>query len=390
MKNLNHVTICLSAVLAVGVLSQAPAAVSIQLEPVLTGGLASPLYLTSARDGTGRHFIVERGGMIKVLQPGSTQPTVFLDLTSKVLSGGERGLLGLAFHPNYTSNGRFFVNYTRASDGATVVAEYSVSGNPNVANTTEAVLLTIAQPFSNHNGGMIEFGPDHYFYIGMGDGGSANDPGNRAQNINDLLGKMLRIDVDSPSFPYASPPDNPFFGTDVDGRDEIFAVGLRNPWRYSFDRLTGQLYVADVGQGAREEVSIVRRGDNCGWRIFEGSQCTGLDPTLCNNPAQYVFPITEYDHSAGRCSITGGYVYRGDKQSSFYGVYLCGDYTSKRIFGVTQENGALKTVRQIGSIPQGLVSFGTDEAGHIYAVGYEGMVYQLDFTGTRFDETKGD
>src|SRR5688572_26135522 len=186
MKNLNHVSICLSAVLAVGVLSQAPAAVSIQLEPVLTSGLASPLYLTSARDGTGRLFIVERGGMIKVLQPGPNLPTVFLDLTSKVLAGGERGLLGLAFHPNYTSNGRFFVNYTRAGDGATVVAEYTVSGNPNVANTTETVLLTIAQPFSNHNGGMIEFGPDNYFYIGMGDGGSGNDPGNRAQNTNDF------------------------------------------------------------------------------------------------------------------------------------------------------------------------------------------------------------
>src|SRR5881409_831712 len=205
-----------------------PVAAAIQLETVATG-LTSPLYVTSARDGTDRRFIVQQGGVIKVLQPGATTPTVFLDITTHVLSGGERGLLGLAFHPRYAVNGRFFVNYTRQTDGATVIAEYRVSdADPNAAGSTETVLLTIAQPFANHNGGMIEFGPDGFLYIGMGDGGSANDPGNRAQNTAQLLGKILRIDVNRPLSP---PSTNPFFGS-IPGRDEIFAYGFRNPWRF--------------------------------------------------------------------------------------------------------------------------------------------------------------
>ena len=212
-----------------------------------------PVYLTNAKDGTNRRFIVQQRGQILVLQPGSSSPTLFLDISNRVLYGGERGLLGLAFHPQFSSNRRFFVNYTRRFDGATVIAEYRVSaGNPNVADTTETVLLTIPQPYENHNGGMIEFGPDGYLYIGMGDGGSGNDPGNRAQNLEELLGKMLRIDVDRPQIP---PPGNPFVG--APGRDEIFAYGFRNPWRFSFDRLTGELYVGDVGQSAREEIDIV-------------------------------------------------------------------------------------------------------------------------------------
>ena len=260
---------------------------AVALQPLLTG-LSSPLFVTHARDGTNRLFILEQAGLIKVLQPGSTAPTIFLDITADVLSGGERGLLGLAFHPAYATNRRLFVNYTRQPDGATVIAEYQASAtDPNVADATETILLTISQPFANHNGGMIEFGPDGFLYIGMGDGGSANDPGNRAQNVDELLGKMLRIDVDRPNgaVPYSSPSDNPFFGATA-GRDEIYAVGLRNPFRFSFDRATGLLYAGDVGQDAREEVDIITRAGNYGWRVFEGTLCTNNDPGLCTSVSQ--------------------------------------------------------------------------------------------------------
>src|SRR5689334_2245953 len=238
--------------------AQEPTAVP--LVPVLAG-LASPIYVTNAHDGSNRLFVVEQPGRIKVLQPNATAPTVFLDITSRVLSGGEQGLLGLAFHPQFVSNGRFFVDYTRRPDGATVIAEYQVSAqNRNVAGTTERVLLVIPQPYVNHNGGMVEFGPDGFLYIGMGDGGSGNDPENRAQNPNELLGKILRIDVDHA----APPPTNPY-ANGSGGRPEIYAIGLRNPFRFSFDRATGQLYVGDVGQDEREEVDIVTAGGNYGW-----------------------------------------------------------------------------------------------------------------------------
>ncbi|HTG18022.1 MAG TPA: PQQ-dependent sugar dehydrogenase, partial [Blastocatellia bacterium] len=231
--------------------NQAIEPVVIELAPVLSG-LSSPVFVTNARDGSNRLFIVEQSGRIKVLQPGASAPTVFLDIATKILSGGERGLLGLAFHPQFSTNRRFFVDYTRQQDGATVIAEYHASAsNPNFADGGETVLLVIPQPFANHNGGMIEFGPDQFLYIGMGDGGSSNDPASRAQSIFDLLGKILRIDVDHPNgiVPYSSPADNPFFGATA-GLDEIFATGFRNPWRFSFDHKTGQLYAGDVGQGA--------------------------------------------------------------------------------------------------------------------------------------------
>src|SRR4029453_6577614 len=246
------------------------------LEPVVTTGLSSPLYVTNAHDGSGRLFIIEQAGRIRVLQPGSTAPAVFLDIRSKILAGGERGLLGLAFHPRFPSDRRFFVNYTRTGDGATVVSEYRVSASdPNVADPVEAIILVIPQPYANHNGGMIEFGPDRLLYIGRGDGGSGNDPENRAQNLNELLGKMLRIDIDRPesqSVLYTSPSTNPYFGP-IEGRDEIYATGLRNPWRFSFDRVTGQLYAGDVGQNVIEEVDIITLGGNYGWRVFEGNRC---------------------------------------------------------------------------------------------------------------------
>ena len=347
---------------------------AIQLQPVLTG-LSSPLYVTSARDGTNRLFIVEQGGRILVLQPGATAATVFLDITSKVLSGGERGLLGLAFHPQYAVNRRFFVNYTRRPDGATVIAEYQASAaDSNVADPTERQLLVISQPFANHNGGMIEFGPDGFLYIGMGDGGSGNDPGNRAQDINDLLGKMLRIDIDAPGVPYSSPPSNPFFGA-TPGRDEIFATGLRNPFRFSFDRGTGQLYAGDVGQGAREEIDIITLGGNYGWRVFEGTLCTNNDPGLCN-PTNFVPPIAEYDHSGGRCSITGGYVYRGSRSTLPMGTYIYGDFCTGEIFQLfPASNGGAQSVLLDTTLS--ISSFGEDEAGEIFVVDLGGTVFLL-------------
>ena len=294
--------------------AQATAAQSFRLQPYVTG-LTSPLLATNAKDGTKRLFIVQQGGIIKVVQPNSTTATDFLNISSRIVSGGERGLLGLTFHPQFASNGYFFVNYTRSGDGATVIARFKTTDSTNALGdpASERIVLTIAQPFSNHNGGMIEFRTDggvHNLYIGMGDGGSGNDPGNRAQNINELLGKFLRITPDvsgSTTAPaYTNPPDNPYFGATA-GLDEIYAIGLRNPFRWSFDRGgTRQLWAGDVGQGAREEVDIITLGGNFGWRIMEGTICTpGVNPN-CTPPANYLPPVAEYAHSGGRCSITGG------------------------------------------------------------------------------------
>ena len=346
---------------------------AIALEPVLSG-LSSPLLVTNARDGSNRLFIVEQSGRIKVLQPGASTPTVFLDIASKIVSGAERGLLGLAFHPQFSTNRRFFVDYTRLEDGATVIAEYHASAfDPNVASGSETVLLVIAQPFANHNGGMIEFGPDQFLYIGMGDGGSANDPASRAQSIFDLLGKILRIDVDhaNGSEPYSSPADNPFFGA-TPGRDEIFALGFRNPWRFSFDRATGQLYAADVGQDAWEEIDIVTRGGNYGWRVTEGNHCNPIFSAGSCSLTGFTPAIAEYAHTNGRCSITGGYVYRGSQSSVPPNTYVYGDYCTGEIFML---NGGATSLLLDTSM--NISSFGEDEAGEIYVVGLEGVVNRI-------------
>lgn len=343
-----------------------------QLVPFLSG-LSDPVYITSARDGSNRLFILEQTGRVLVMQPGSRATSVFLDVRAKVSFGGERGLLGIAFHPQFKANRRFFINYTRAGDGATIVSEFQASAtNSNLAETTERVFLTIAQPFANHNGGMIDFGPDGYLYIGMGDGGSANDPGNRSQNIEDFHGKMLRIDVDTPNgaVPYSSPSTNPFFGPTA-GRDEIYALGLRNPWRWSFDRATGQLYAGDVGQGVIEEISIITIGGNYGWRVYEGTRCTNLGPAACN-PANYVAPLLEYYHSGGRCSVTGGYVYRGSRGTFPAGSYLFGDYCTGEIF-ITQNN----SFRVLLDTDLNIASFGEDEAGELFVVDLSGGIYRL-------------
>jgi Glucose / Sorbosone dehydrogenase/Viral BACON domain/Putative binding domain, N-terminal len=350
---------------------------AIQLTPVVSG-LSSPVFVGNAGDGSNRLFIVEQAGVIKVLQPGSSTPTVFLDIRAKVVMNGEEGLLGLAFHPDYANNRRFFVYYSRLGDGTEVIAEYHVSvSNRDIADPTELVLLTIPHPSNtNHNGGMLAFSPiDHFLYIGVGDGGSSNDPPNNAQNIHVLLGKILRIDVDHPGptgGPYSSPAGNPFFGA-VDGSDEIFAFGMRNPWRFSFDRLTGQQWVGDVGQGAHEEVDTpIAAGGNYGWRVYEGFTCTNNDPLLCN-PNNYTFPVFDYPHSGGRCSITGGYVYRGSQNALPAGIYIYGDYCTGEIL---TWNGSTQTLTLDTAL--NISSFGEDEQGELYVVGLGGTINRID------------
>jgi glucose/arabinose dehydrogenase len=335
-------------------------------------GLSSPLLLTNAKDGTKRNFIVQQGGIIKVVPPGSTTATDFLNITSKILSGGERGLLGLTFHPQFATNGYFFVNYTRTGDAATVIARYKTTDSTNALGdpNSERILLTIAQPFANHNGGMIEFRNDNgtnNLYIGMGDGGSGNDPGNRAQNINEMLGKFLRITPDvsgnTTTPAYTVPADNPYVG--VNGTDEIFAVGVRNPFRWSFDRVTKELWAGDVGQDSVEEVDVIDRGFNYGWRVYEGNSCTNLDPSLCVT-ANFIPPVLTYSSASGssRCSITGGYVYRGSRGNLPYGGYIYGDYCTGEILLWNNNQQTL-----LLDSPRFISSFGEDEDGELYVCG---------------------
>lgn len=360
-----------------------PAPFTIRLQPYLTG-LSSPVLITSAKDGTGRLFVVQQGGVIRVVQPGSTTPADFMNITTRVLSGGERGLLGLAFHPNFATNSFFFVNYTRQTDGATVISRFTaINNNTQGDPNSERIVLTIPQPFSNHNGGMIEFRTDggvHNLYIGMGDGGSGNDPGSRAQNINDLLGKFLRITpsvAEPPPTPaYTSPADNPYVG--VNGADEIYAIGVRNPWRWSFDRAgTNQLWAGDVGQGSIEEVDIISRGANLGWRAYEGTQCTGLDPQLCTggtNPIAHTPPVLQYSSASPdpRCSVTGGYVYRGARRTFIDGTYIYADYCTGEIF--TWQNNQQTMLLDT---PRNISSFGEDDEGELYVVGLGGTVEKI-------------
>lgn len=352
----------------------APWVQAIELSPVLTG-LSSPVLATHAGDGSGRLFVVEQTGRVLVLRPGATSPGVFLDVSTRIAPGGERGLLGLAFHPQYATNGRLFVFYTRSGDGALTIAEYRASADPDLAEPTELPLLTIPHPGqSNHNGGMLAFGPDGMLYIGTGDGGGSNDPQNNAQNIEVLLGKILRLDVDQPDLVggtrYSSPTDNPYVGRA--GRDEIHSTGWRNPWRFSFDRLTGQGWVADVGQGEREEIdSPLLLGGNYGWRVYEGTRCTGLDSALCI-PANFVAPLLEYTHVSGRCSVTGGYVYRGSRNALPAGTYVFADFCTGEVFGW---NGVTQSLLLASG--QNVSGFGEDESGELYVVGLGGTVSRI-------------
>src|SRR2546425_750199 len=347
---------------------RAEAQLTLGFEPVASG-LHSPNGVTHAGDGSGRLFILEQTGRILIHEGSRVLPSAFLDVSALVSCCDERGLLGLAFHPDYVANGLFYVDYTNTA-GDTVIARYHVSADANVADPTSAqILLTIAQPFANHNGGQLAFGPDGFLYIGMGDGGSGGDPGNRAQNLGELLGKILRIDVNGAA-PYAIPATNPFRST-PGARPEIWAYGLRNPWRFSFDRLRGDLFIADVGQSAREEVDFQPAasagGENYGWRLMEGTACFPSSSSGCND-GTLTLPILEYDHSLG-CSITGGYRYRGGRFPQLIGRYFYGDYCSGRIWNGIQSGRTWSSAQLIDTALR-ITSFGEDEGGELYVVHY--------------------
>jgi glucose/arabinose dehydrogenase len=347
----------------------------------IASGFDSPVFVTNAHDGSGRLFVVEQTGKIKIVQNGVVRPTPFLDISGLVSKGTEQGLLGLAFHPSYKTNGYFFVDFT-GLDGATIIYRYRVSPtDPNVALRSSATkILIIGQPYANHNGGMIAFGRDGDLYIGMGDGGSSGDPGNRAQSINTMLGKILRININGSlgTRHYLMPAGNPYIGRT--GLDEIWSRGLRNPWRFSFDRLTGDLWIGDVGQARFEEIDrslapssglSPGRNLNYGWRIMEGGHCYN-PPTGCNRTG-LVMPVVEYNHTEG-CAVTGGYVYRGSQVPAIAGHYVFGDFCSGKIWMIPRGGG-----------PKGLLfdtsmqisSFGEDESGELYVVDHAGAIYKF-------------
>jgi glucose/arabinose dehydrogenase len=338
-------------------------------------GLSSPVGFEVPGDTSGRIFIVEQGGTIRVVQNGVLQAGNFLDLSDKVESGGEKGLLGLAFHPNFAANGRFFVDYTRRDTSGqlqTVIAEYQDSPpSSNQASTNERIVLVIDQPFDNHNGGKLAFGPDNFLYIAMGDGGNANDePFGNGQNTNALLGKILRMDVDSTPAAgkqYAIPPDNPFAAGG--GAPEVYAYGLRNPWRFSFDRANGRLFAGDVGQSAREEVDLITKGGNFGWNIMEGSICR--PPTTTCNMANLIPPITDYDHSAaGGTSIIGGFIYRGTEIPALVGTYVFADFSSGHVWGLKQDSTGAWVRTVVLDHNRSVSAVGQDAAGELYLVDY--------------------
>ncbi|MGE0827120.1 MAG: PQQ-dependent sugar dehydrogenase [Candidatus Binatia bacterium] len=340
------------------------------------GGLRNPVHITHAGDGSQRLFIVEQEGRIRIIKDGVLRASPFLDISAHVSCCGERGLLSVAFPPEYPSKEHFYVNYTNA-DGDTVVARYRLASDPDIADpNSEEVILFVDQPFSNHNGGQLAFGPDGYLYIGTGDGGSGGDPQNNGQRMDTVLGKLLRLDVESGLPPYTIPPDNPFVQTPT-YRPEIWALGLRNPWRFSFDRETGDLYLGDVGQGIYEEIDFQSvastGGENYGWRIMEGAHC--FNSNSCNQN-ELTLPLVEYDHSQG-CSVTGGFVYRGLQYPRLRGVYFYGDFCSGQLWGVQQSEGSAQPRFALDS-SFNISTFGEDEAGELYLADYgSGDIYRI-------------
>jgi glucose/arabinose dehydrogenase len=391
--------LCLVLLLAVAAPGAAQGSL-VQRVPIVTSGLTAPVGVTHAGDGSGRLFIIDQLGQIRIWDGTQLLPTAFLTLSvgpcGSLTNCGERGLLGLAFHPNYENNGFFYVYYTRLSDGDIQIARYQVSSNPNVANSSSGlVLLTIEHSSQgNHNGGQLAFGPDGYLYAAVGDGGGVGDPFENGQNRNTLLGKILRIDVDRDDFPadtarnYGIPADNPFAGATA-GADEIWAYGLRNPWRFSFDRSTGDLFIGDVGQGNWEEIDFEPAsspgGVNYGWDVLEGSNCHEDAPA--GTCAAFLsggstLPVMEYNHDGPECSVTGGYVYRGIANSTLLtGNYLFSDFCSGKIWrGIPAGGGAWRfRYEEPLSVPAsfGLTSFGEDELGRIYVTYSDGRVYWL-------------
>ncbi|MGH2417337.1 MAG: PQQ-dependent sugar dehydrogenase [Candidatus Limnocylindria bacterium] len=338
---------------------------------LVTAGLVEPIGITNAGDGSGRLYVNERGGRIMVIEAdGSLRAEPFVDLSGRLVAGGERGLLGLAFHPDFERNGRLFVHYSRAGDGATVVSELQASADRATADPSERVLLTHAQPFANHNGGQMAFGPDGYLYLGLGDGGSGGDPFGNAQNPKVLLGKILRFDVDGPpaaNRAYALPPDNPYGSEGTapgGGLPEVWSIGLRNPWRFSFDLRLGDLYIGDVGQGGWEEIdrqpADSTGGENYGWNVMEGRHCFQAD---CDQTG-YVKPIAEYPTASG-CAVTGGYVYRGAAQPELQGVYVFADYCSGIVYTLQVDEGTI-TPKPVLESGLRVSSFGEDEEGELY------------------------
>jgi glucose/arabinose dehydrogenase len=364
-----------------------PSSVSVHLQrvPDASTTFAFPVLVTAPPGDTARLFVVEKSGTITIVDKATNTITgTFLDISGLVTGGGEQGLLGLAFDPGYASNGRFYVSYTnKTGNGNSVIARYLVSsGSANVADPTSAqIVLTLVQPDTNHNGGMIVFGPDNMLYIGFGDGGGSGDPSGNGQNLAVLLGKILRIDVST--LPYTIPSDNPFASA-AQGK-EIWSYGLRNPWRYSFDRQTHDLYIADVGQDNWEEVDIATHvsgggnGLNYGWNVMEGNHCYPPGTASCATAGK-TLPRIEYDHSGGACSITGGYVYRGSAIPSLRGTYFYGDFCAGFVRSLALINGTATqffdwpTLRPAGA---NITSFGEDGAGELYIMTSAGALYRI-------------
>lgn len=359
---------------------------------VIAKDIDKPTAITHAGDKSDRIFILEQEGKVRVMKNKTLQSQPFLDISDRVNSGGEKGLLGIAFHPKFRSNRRFYLNYTTKNPTLnTIIAEYQVDENGVAHVGSERILLTVAQPWSNHNGGQLAFGPDGYLYIAMGDGGSGDDPTNNGQNVSTLLGNILRIDVNTRNSgnAYGIPGNNPLVNK-TSARPEIWAWGQRNPWRFSFDRLTGELYAADVGQDDVEEINIIEKGKNYGWRIMEGPICTpGVNPE-CKKTG-LTLPIYSYRHDKG-ASITGGYVYRGNNFPELCGVYLYGDFVSQAIWGLRVKNGEVinhKTLFTNKAFYRLAIdyfrddsllisTFGEDEAGEVYVAAYQsGRIYKI-------------
>lgn len=350
----------------------------VSFETMITG-LSGPVDIEEVNDNSHRFFIVEQGGKIRIWNGIALLPTPFLDIASKITAGGEQGLLSIAFHPDYINNGLFYVYYTNKA-GDITIARYSRSAADVADSASGVVLMTIPKPFANHNGGNLVFGSDGYLYFGTGDGGGAGDQGNNAQNGASLLGKMIRIDVNNPNPPYYSiPADNPFAGSTAT-KPEIIAAGLRNPWRWSFDKQTGNMWIADVGQGAWEEVDVVKKDSllnkNFGWHCFEGTHIYGAG---CAEQTNNVFPVFEYDHSrdTGGLSITGGYVYRGEEFPSLKGFYICTDFVSAKGWLINADGNGIYSATMQKSWPAGIVSFGEAANGTLYALTLSGTLYKV-------------